>query len=275
MKVSKGKIILVIVILYFAIFAIINVNKEKNLNKEILEKVTIIKDGKINKDMEGRLVLVSGKIIYDSLVSFDELDEGFGTIKISRKVEDYVKYKDENDNNNKYHYKWVERKNSYETDDNFLNSIVSEEKVAKVYIGDYELDRKGLDLIPVNKYYAKQESIGGLITTGLTYSRDPYEEDLKEGDIQLTYKYYPLEKYPYMSVLARQKGNSFIPYKVDKKTAVYQLFTSKVDNKDKLSKELKLNVKRTKRGKFLFIIMILVVGIFLIIDSKKGNKINK
>ena len=74
-----------------------------------------------------------------------------------------------------------------------------------------------------------------------------------------------------MSVLAVQKDNTFIPYKVDRKTEIYKVFPGKVDNKTKLSKELSLSEKKTTKGKALFIIMILGLGIFFIVDSKKIN----
>lgn len=268
MKISKGKIILAIIVIYYTVFAFININKEKDMNKDILDKVVYVTDGMVNPKNEGKLVLVSGKINYDNLVSFIELED-FSSIKINRKVEDYVKVYDEDD---EYEYKWVERENPLESNEgDYLKTIVSEEKVSNVKIGNFELDEKGLSLIPTDKYYSKQEKIGNLITKGIYYSRDPDEEDLKEGDIKITYKYYDLDKNPYLSVLAVQKGNSFIPYKVDKKKSFYQVFTSKVDSEKKLSKELDLNVKRTKKGKFLFIVMILGAGIFFIVDNKSSN----
>ena len=46
----------------------------------------------------------------------------------------------------------------------------------------------------------------------------------------------------------------------------------KVDTKEKLSKELKTNVKKTIKGKTLFILMILGLGIFFIVDNKKTKK---
>ena len=267
MKITKGKIILLVIVIYFAVFAVINVNKEKGYNKEILEKVTIITDGKVDEKNEGKLVLVSGKIKYDSLVSFMELDEDFGTIKITRKVEDYLKVKDED---GKTETKWVERTEPLKNPgDDYLKTLVSAEKESKISIGEFELGEKGQSLVKADKYYSKQEKIGDLITKGIDYSRDPYEEDLKVGDMKLTYKYYDLEKHPNMTVLAVQKGNSFVPYKVDKKTQVFQVFTKKVDTKEKLEKELQTNVKKTIRGKSLFIILILALGIFFIVDSKK------
>lgn len=267
MKLSKGKIILIVIVLYFAYFAVVNINKEKDINKDILDKVVIVNDGVLDVANDGKLVLVSGKVSYDNLVSFIELDENFGTIKINRKVEDFIKT---NDDNNEDRIKWVERKEPLDnTDNNYLNQLVSEEKISNVRIGDYELDEKGLSLIPTDSYYSKQDNIGELTTTGIYYERDPWEEDLIEGDIRLTYKYYDLDKNPDMSILAVQKDNSFIPYYVDKKNSIYQVFVGRVDSKDKLSKELDLNVKRTTKGKILFIIMIIGIGIFFIVDNRK------
>ena len=271
MKLSLGKIILILIVIYFGVFAFINVNKEKELNKEILEEVTYVTDGVVDSNNEVKLVLVSGKIKYDELVSFLELDN-FGSIKAKRIVEDYVKYKDED--SNEYEYEWRERTEPLD-DSDYLKKIVSVEKSSNVMIGDYKVDEKGMSLIPANRYYSKQESVYGLITTGIDYSRDPYEEDLQEGDIRLTYKYYDLEKNPYLSILAVQKDNTFIPYKVDEKTSVYEVFVGNINNKAKLEKQLNKNVKSTIKGKILFIIMIAGVGIFLIVDnSKSKNKEN-
>ena len=88
MKLSKGKIILIVIVVYFIIFAIINVNKEKGINEDILESVVYVTDGKVDAKNDGKLVLVSGRISYDNLVSFLELNPDFGTIKINRKVEE-------------------------------------------------------------------------------------------------------------------------------------------------------------------------------------------
>ena len=270
MKISKGIIILFVIVIYFIIFAFINIDKEKSLNKEILDKVVYVTDGIIDSKNEGKLVLVSGKIKYDNLVSFIELDN-FNSIKINRKVEDFVKEYDED--SGEYEYKWKERKEPLEnSNDDYLKKIVSEEKISNIKIGDFELDKKGLSLIPTDKYYSKQEKVGMLTTKGIYYSNDPDEENLKEGDIKITYKYFDLDKNPYLSVLAVQKGNSFVPYQIDKKKSFYQVFTSKVDTEKKLAKELDLNIKRTKKGKFLFIFMILVIGIFLIVDNKRNKQ---
>ena len=270
MKITKGKIILLIIVVYFIIFAVINVNKEKDINKQILDKVTYVTDGKINKKNEGKLVLVTGKVGYDSLVSFIELPEDFGTIKISREVEDFVK--EYNEDTKKYNYDWKERKTPLKnSEDDYLKQIVSEEKTSNITIGEFKLDKKGIDLIPT-KIYSEAESIGELTTTGIAYERDPWEEDLKEGDIRLSYKYYDIKKNSYITILAVQKGDSFEPYKIDKKDSVYELYVGKVNTKEKLTKELKTSVKRTIRGKILFIIMILGIGIFFIVDNGKNKR---
>ena len=257
MKLSKGKIILIVVVVYFIIFAIINVNKEKNYNKDILEQVVYVKDAKVNPENEGKIVLVSGKIEYDNLVSFIELDENFGTIKINRKVEDY-----KND-------KWVIRTEIKENTSNYIDTILSDEKISNIKIGDFELDSKGKSLIPTDKFYGSSESVLGLVNNSFNYSTHSDEEEAKEGDVKLTYKYYELDKNPNISILAVQKGNSFEPYKVDNKTEVYEVFLGTVDNESALTHELNQNVKGTIKGKSLFIIMIIGVGIFFIVDNKK------
>lgn len=269
MKITKGKIILAVIVINFIVFAVINVNKEKDTNELILDTVTYVTDGKVNPDNEGKLVIVSGKVGYDSLVTFMELDENFGSVKISRKVEDYLKVESD-DEEEEDSYEWVEREEPLsDANGDYLKTIVSEERVStSVKVGEFDLDKQGIKDLPLD-YYAKQEQVGDLITTGIDYSRDPHEENLKVGDMKITYKYFNLEKNPYVSVLAVQKGNSFEPYKVDKKNEVYQVFMGKVENKEALTKELKTNVKRTIRGKSLFIIMILGIGIFFIVDNRK------
>lgn len=271
MKLSKGKIILLLVVIYFSVFALININKEKNINNDILDNVTYISDGKLDPKNDGKLVLVTGKISYDNLESFIELDENFGAIKINRKVEDYIKYYD--NNKNEYKYKWLERKELVDnTEEDYLKTITSSEKISNITVGEYVLDDVGKEKLPTKSYYDKEESIGGLTTIGRFYTRDPWEENLEEGDIKLTYKYYDVEKNPYISILAVQKDNSLIPYKVDNKKEVYQIFIGKVDTKDKLTKELNVNVKHRVKGKTSFIVLIIIIGIFLIVDNKKTNK---
>ena len=267
MKITKGKIILAIVVIYFIIFAVINVNKEKNYNQDILENAVFVTDGQVNAENEGKIVVVSGKVEYDEAVTFLELED-FSSIKVNRKVEDYLRVEKGDKTTNQ----WVERLEPLSNPDgDFLKELVSEEKVSKVSIGEFVLDQKGLELIPTDSYYSKQEFIGELTTSGIDYMRDPHEEDLRVGDMRITYKYYDLDKYPNMSILAVQKGNSFEPYQVDKKTSVYQIFTKKVTNKEALEEELKTNVKKTTKGKTLFILMILGAGIFFIVDNKKRD----
>ena len=52
MKLSKGIIILIAIVIYFTIFAFINVGKEKKIDKEILDKVIYVSDGKVKEENE-------------------------------------------------------------------------------------------------------------------------------------------------------------------------------------------------------------------------------
>ena len=268
MKITKGKVILFVIVVYFTVFAIINVNKEKNVNEDILSKVVYVSDGTVKEENDGKIVLVVGKISAENRVGFLELNEGFSALKISRKVEDYIKDEDGD-------LQWTERTEPLlnAKDDEYINTLVSMEKIAdKIMVGDFVLDETGREKLPLDTYYDKQESIGKLTTTGTFYSRDPWAEDLVEGDTKHTYKYFDDNNNPIISILAVQNGNTLKPYEVDSKTKVYQIFKAVVDDKDKLQEQLNLNVKRTIKGKTLFIIMILGVGIFFIVDAAKSKK---
>ena len=77
-----------------------------------------------------------------------------------------------------------------------------------------------------------------------------------------------LDEYKTVSILVKQVGNTFEEYELDGKK-IYMTFDGKISNKEELTKSLDANVKSTIKGKSLFIIMILGIGIFFIVDSKK------
>ena len=106
-------------------------DKKIGLSIDVLRHSNVI-NKKVDKKNEGKLVLVSGKIEYDNLVTFLELDEGLKTIKINRKVEDYIKYED---SNGKTKYKWEERLEPLsDNDHDYTKNLISSEKVSNVNI---------------------------------------------------------------------------------------------------------------------------------------------
>ncbi|MDD6223652.1 MAG: TMEM43 family protein [bacterium] len=255
MKITKAKIILVVIVAYFIIMAMINVNTEKNDNKQMLEDVIMITDGKYNSKNDGKLVLVTGKIKYDDEITFNELDEEIKSFKVERTVKRFGKNEDS--------YTWEEV--SKEENENLYT--VTETK--EFYIGDYKIDGEGLKKIRTNSIYSKQEKIGNMEFTGLYYTIKDREENPKVGDLRITYRYFDLDKEKNISILAKQTKNGLETYDASKNNKVYYVFTKKIDTKEKLENVLEKNVKTTVRGKSLFIILILGLGIFFIADNKK------
>lgn len=266
MKITKGKIILAVIVIYFIIMGIININKEKDDNELILDKVTIVNDGKVLKENEGKLVLVTGKIEYDGKISFLENSDTFDSFKVIRKVEDYQEIEK---NDNKKHYDWVERKEGFDSKE-YLYTIYSETKTLDTKIGEFVLDETGMNKVEAKELYInKDNKIGDLEFDGLFYSKLSHEDNPQVGDMRVTYHYFNTNKYKSISILAEQKGDSFIPYKLNNKKEIYIVYNGEINTKEKLENQLKLQVKRDSKGKILFILMILGIGIFFIVDNKK------
>lgn len=270
MKIGKGTIILVALVLYFGVMAVINVNKDKDINKEILKEVIIVKDGKVYKKNDSKLVLVTGKISYDGTVRFSELNSEIDSFKVTRKVEDYISYKTPGGTKS---HKWVNREKVKDAEsDNILDTLNTVTIKKDTKIGQFELDRIGMDKIKNSKIFKDDSKIGNLEMTGLYYSDPAHEEDGEEvGDVKVTYTYFDTEKTPYLTVLAEQNGNTFIPYRM-KGQEVYKVMEGIINTNKLLKAELKKEVKTTSKGKILFIAMILALGIFFILDNKKEKK---
>ncbi|MCQ2580052.1 MAG: TMEM43 family protein [Treponemataceae bacterium] len=268
MEISKGKIILFVVVVYFAIMGIKNTNKDKSLNADLLKEVTVVSDGKINPANDGKLVLVAGKISFDGSIIFEELDEGFNSFKVTRKVKDFVTYEREN---GKKGYEWKERTEADPNASELIDFVYSTEKTLTPNVGEFVLDDFGLSLVKTNQYFNKQESICGLKWTGLNYGNPAHKDEDEVGDVNISYDFYDVDAHPYLSVLAVQSGNTFKPYVVGKKQQVYNVYPEKIDTVEKLKEQLALQVKSNTRGKILFILLIVAVGALLIVDSKKNS----
>ena len=268
MEITKGKIILAIVIVYFAVTGARNFNKDKLTNSEILKEVTIVSDGKINPENDGKLVLVSGKISFDGNIAFEELDEPIDSFKVSRKVEEFFEY----EKDGKKHYEWRERTAAYQNASKLLDFLYSTEKTITPNVGEFFLDAKGLELVKANDRYTKQESIANLKHTGLFYSNPAHDDLDVPGDVRIDYRYYDIEKNPYLSVLAEQHGKTFKPYEMGKKTEIYKVFKGQIDSTDKLKEELNKQVKNSTSNRIWFIGFIALIGIGLMISSKKNTE---
>ena len=264
MKISKGMIILGAVLAFFVLTGIKYTNGTKALNKNILKNVTIVSDGKVDSANEGKLVLVSGKVVFDSKISFDELDEPLNTFKAKRTVREFYSYQ----KGGKKHYDWKERAEPKAGSSSELDGLYSVEKTVAPRIGDFVLDAKGLELVEAGAEYTKQKTVSGLKHNEFYYG--PITEVAKEGDLNLKYNYFDVEKYPYLSVLAEQRGNSFKTFMLGK-AEVYYVFNGKVDSADALKGELDEKVKKIGKAKSGFLIMVLLIGVGLIYSSRIGK----
>lgn len=267
MKLSKGKIILIIIIIFLIISAITSLKTENNDKDKILKEVTIIKDGKLKKENEGKLVLVIGKINSDKKIYFEELDKPLETIKATRIVEDYKKEKNEDGS---YSYDWIEREKGYEKTTNLLYTLETETKTNEVHIGEFLLNKEGMNLIKTNKMIHDMENVKGYTFDGLYYSDPEMDQDEPEvGSMRIQYNIHEM-KSEYMSILAKQSKDSFKPYKI-KHNEYYNVYDGKVINKEQLSKKLDKQIKTDRKGKIIFIILIFALGVFFIKDAKKKN----
>lgn len=268
MKITKGKIILAVIVIYFIVMGVINISKEKDDNSVLLDQVTIVSDGKINSKNEDRLVLVTGKISFDGKISFLENGDSFNTFKAKRIVEDY---KEIISSSGSKKNEWVERKDGFDSKE-YLYTIRTETRTLDTMIGDFKLDKIGMDKVEASELYINRKNlIGDLGFDGLYYSNLDHEDNPQIGDMRIKYYYFNFDKNNYISILAKQKGNSFVPYELNEKKEIYNVYNGKIDNKEKLEEKLNEKTKSNIKGKILFVLMILGIGIFFIIDNKKKN----
>ena len=265
MEITKDKIILVVIVAFLAFMGFRNTNKEKVLNKTLLKEVTIVENGKINKENESKLVLVSGKINYDGSIKLDELDKPINSFKVVRTVKDFVSYQKDG----KKHYEWRERKEAKKDPSKILDFVYSTERIIKPQIGDFWLDDNGLKLVKAFQYYNAAEEVGGLKWNGMEYT-NPGHDDGEEGDVSIQYYYFDLDKYDTLSILAQQNGNSFAPYRMGKKE-IYYVFNGTVDTEEKLAEALSGEVKKGNRGRIATIVLVVLVGLLLVYNNSKKS----
>lgn len=99
-------------------------------------------------------------------------------------------------------------------------------------------------------------------------------DEEEPGDVSITYDYYNTSKNDYLTVLAKQSGKSFKPYSFDKEE-VYSVYEGKIDSEEKLTAQFGEQTKRSNRGKIAFIIIIVIVGGLLVVNSIKNKKEEK
>lgn len=265
MKISVGKIIVAVLLVLLIVTGVLSIKQRKSDNAEILKKVTVVSDGKINPANEGKLVLVCGEVdfyeIYLGELEYNQID----SFKIKRTVKDFVSY----EKDGQTHYEWQERTekkyNAYKP----LDYLFTEDFKEETWVGEFVLDDYGMEKVPMNGDYDETESLLGLKWNGMEYTSGG-RDDPEDGDVSLTYEYFDVEKYPYLSILAKQSGDSFEPYQLGK-TKVYSVFCGQIDSVDKLEEALGAQVKGEKRGRIALIVLIVAICAIVVLDKKKNR----
>ena len=270
MKISVGKIIVAVLLVLLIVTGVFSIKQRKSDNAEILKKVTVVSDGKINPANEGKLVLVCGEVDFYEIYLGELEDDQIDSFKIKRTIKDFVSY----EKDGQTHYEWQERTekkyNAYKP----LDYLYTEEFKEDAWIGEFVLDDYGMERVPMNGDYDETESLLGLKWNGMEYTSGG-RDDPEDGDVSLTYDYFDVEKYPYLSILAKQSGDSFEPYQLGK-TKVYSVFCGQIDSVDKLEEALGAQVKGEKRGRIALIVLIVAICAIVVLDKKKnGSKKEK
>lgn len=270
MKISVGKIIVAVLLVLLIVTGVLSIKQRKSDNAEILKKVTVVSDGKINPANEGKLVLVCGEVDFYEIYLGELEDDQIDSFKIKRTIKDFVSY----EKDGQTHYEWQERTekkyNAYKP----LDYLYTEEFKEDAWIGEFVLDDYGMERVPMNGDFDEKESLLGLKWNGMEYTSGG-RDDPEDGDVSLTYEYFDVEKYPYLSILAKQSGDSFEPYQLGK-TKVYSVFCGQIDSVDKLEEALGAQVKGEKRGRIALIVLIVAICAIVVLDKKKnGSKKEK
>lgn len=269
MKISAGKIIAALLVVYLVFTGVKSIGKRKANNSAILKEVTLVQDGKLDSQNEGKLVLVSGSLSLEKFLELPELNNPVNTFKVERKVEEFVKTTDKNGN---VHYDWEERCQPKDYPSCPLDTLVTETITVPVKVGDFDIDQKGLSKLPARDNFSNFDIpvIEGLEWNGLNYSNPAHKDNDYVGDVTLDYYYYDMGKYPEVSILARQSSSSFVPYNLGK-SEIYEIWPEKIDSLDKLSKKLAGQVKSEGKNRFIFIAIIVVIAVLLLVSSNKNK----
>lgn len=269
MKITKGKIILLVILVYLVGMNIKNLNAEKSVNKEILNNVVLVTDGKLDEKNDGKLVLVSGKLTYEEVPKFFELESDWIKSPIIKRTVSVYEKKDGV-------LKRVEQEGEdfvlYENMDYslFYKYLGTKISAVDIKVGEYDYTKENvLNTLKVDKYYYEQDSMLGLTKKAHYYTSNPDSDNQKEGDYEITYEYFNVPKDNIITILGKQVGTSIEIYTAKDKTEVLNVYNRNINSIEELKSELDKTTKKNFKLRFVTIVMIVGIGIFFIVDAKK------
>jgi len=279
---KKIKIVIYIIVVIFSVFLIAKaIKQESGANPEVLDKVVILNEAKVLPENEGKLVLVSGKLKASEVFKDNTFGIELDTFKVNKIVEMY-QYKAGTD---EVGYEWNEKdeKKSIVSGSggiyrNPKKSMSSINKCDKAYLGEFTVSEKLTQRINDNEKVELPE-IEGFKRKGEYLTNSKWGPSV--GDIRIKMSYVNLEKLGDISILAKQVGDGFDEYKLDTGAYAFNVYQTKISNKEELAKALEQDSKNMAGGMIFIIIVLIIIGIILfrtniknLIDKIK-NKTNK
>lgn len=279
---KKIKIVIYIIVVIFSVFLIAKaIKQESGANPEVLDKVVILNEAKVLPENEGKLVLVSGKLKASEVFKDNTFGIELDTFKVNKIVEMY-QYKAGTD---EVGYEWNEKdeKKSIVSGSggiyrNPKKSMSSIKKCDKAYLGEFTVSEKLTQRINDNEKVELPE-IEGFKRKGEYLTNSKWGPSV--GDIRIKMSYVNLEKLGDISILAKQVGDGFDEYKLDTGAYAFNVYQTKISNKEELAKALEQDSKNMAGGMIFIIIVLIIIGIILsrtniknLIDKIK-NKTNK
>lgn len=243
-------------IILIIIGSIILINNEKNNVKNIktvdeLKKVAIdVSSEKVNKENEGKLVAISGKLNVDNQTVADYVfNVTAKTAKLERIVEIYQWEETENEENDKTTYSYDKVWSNNIIDSSKFNDTTHSNPSSKKYedasylaesatVGAFSLSTYQKDSLAATKemtlegvneiYLPKDYYISGKYIT--SYKKDATPDI---GAVRISFKY---NDYETVSILAMQYGNSFENYTSKVGKSVNRVFNGKLNAEQMINK---------------------------------------
>ena len=295
MKKDMKLVMYIVVLVLVLIFGIKNLTSEKGLNiSKIKDDVIELQDNKYNKENDGKLVIVKGKLNTkeNKLTDNDFLVSLKDVVKMTRNVEIYRYRK----NKNKVEIIWDNTSNDVErelydkkTDTHYTNpiSIVNSQTIMQdAYIGDFIVDKSIFNDIDNNKNVTKLDKNVVDKLQYLTKINNKYYIDgnyyttVKDnepliGDIRVSFEYLDLNDLGNVTIVAKQDGDELSPYIFDSENNIFELYEGDLSKQDVIRKLGGTSVL-SKIISIVLIIITLVLGVFVFKnDIKKIKKSDK
>lgn len=272
---KKIKIVIYIIVVIFSVFLVAKaIKQESGANPEVLDKVFILNEAKVLPENEGKLVLVSGKLKASEVFKDNTFGIELDTFKVNKIVEMY-QYKAGTD---EVGYEWNEKDEKksivsgsggiYRNPEKSMSSI---NKCDEAYLGEFTVSEKLTQRINNNEKVELPE-IEGFKRKGEYLTNSKWGPSV--GDIRIKMSYVNLEKLGDISILAKQVGDGFEEYKLDTGAYAFNVYQTKISNKEELAKALEQDSKNMAGGMIFIIIVLIIIGIILFRDNIK-NLIDK